>query len=85
MYGKQDSAKFCDLLKDYLLPCAAVTHGENWTYQQDNAAIHRSFYTQKWFMNNGVDVLCSITTGARAEVKSRTAVYGTHVGRCAHV
>ena len=57
MYGKQDSAKYCELLKDDLLPFAAVTHGENWTYQQDNAAIHRSFYTKKWFRDNGVDVL----------------------------
>ena len=31
----------------------------------------------------GVD--CSITTGARAEVRNRTAVYGAHVGGCAHV
>ena len=30
-------------------------------------------------------VACSITTGARAEVINRTAVYGAHVSRCAHV
>ena len=29
--------------------------------------------------------LCSITTGARAEVMTGTAVYGAHVGGCAHV
>ena len=29
--------------------------------------------------------VCSITTGARAEVKTGTAVYGAHVGGCAHV
>ena len=28
---------------------------------------------------------CSITAGARAEVKTGTAVYGAHVGGCAHV
>ena len=27
MYGKQDSAKYCELLKDGFLPFAAVTHG----------------------------------------------------------
>ena len=28
---------------------------------------------------------CSITAGARAEGKTGTAVYGAHVGGCAHV
>ena len=28
---------------------------------------------------------CSITTAARAEITNRTAVYGAHVGECAHV
>ena len=28
---------------------------------------------------------CSITAAARAEVKTGTAVYGAHVGGCAHV
>ncbi|CDF32776.1 unnamed protein product [Chondrus crispus] len=54
MYGKNDAGRYCELLKDDLLPFAAVTHGENWTYQQDNASIHRSFYTKKWFTDNGV-------------------------------
>ena len=31
------------------------------------------------------DVYCSITTGARAEVKTGTAVYSAHVGECAHL
>ncbi|CDF37795.1 unnamed protein product [Chondrus crispus] len=57
MYGKQDSAKYCEILKDDLLPFAGETHGENWTYQQDNASINRSFYTKKWFTDNGVAVL----------------------------
>ena len=47
MYGKQDSAKYCELLKEDLLPFAAVTQGENWTYQKGSAAIRRSFYTKK--------------------------------------
>ena len=29
--------------------------------------------------------VCSIKTGARAEVKTGTAVYGAYVGGCAHV
>ena len=33
----------------------------------------------------GVTAYCSTTIGARAEVKTGTAVYGAHVGGCAHV
>ena len=53
----QDSAKYCVLVKDDSLPFAAVAHGEKWTYQRDRAAIHRSFYTKKWFRGNNVTVL----------------------------
>ena len=40
-----------------------------------------------WLTRTRADLsaACSITTGARAEVKTRTAVYGAHVGGCVYV
>ena len=37
--GNQDCAGYCKTLQDNLLPCAAETLGETWTFQQDNASI----------------------------------------------
>ena len=55
--GKQDSAAYCRTLEDHLLLFAAETLGETWTFQQDNASIHRSKVTKKWFKDHKVDVL----------------------------
>lgn len=49
MIGNQDSTKYFDLLGKNLLPFSAITHGKNWTNQQDNAAILRSAKTKSCF------------------------------------
>ena len=54
--GTQNSAAYCKTLEDNVLPFAAETLGETWTFQQDNASIHRSKLTQKWFVDNSIDV-----------------------------
>ena len=55
--GKQDSAGYSKTLRDNLLPFAAETLGETWTFQQDNASIHRSKVTKKWFKDNNIEVM----------------------------
>ena len=55
--GTQNFAAYCKKLEDKLLPFAAETLGETWTFRQDNASIHRSKLTQKWFVDNSIDVL----------------------------
>lgn len=55
--GNQDSAKYCKVLQRGLLPFAAETLGERWTFQQDNASTHRSNYTKNWFESKEVDVM----------------------------
>lgn len=57
MFGEQDSAKYCALLNDELLPNKAVTMGERWIFQQSNASIHRSAHTRFCFTKHIVDVL----------------------------
>ena len=55
--GNQDSAVYCKTLQDNLLAFAAEVFKETWTYKQDNASIHRSKGTKKWFKDNNIDVL----------------------------
>jgi len=57
LQGKQDSAKYCSTLNDYLLPVAANIGGEAWILQQDNAPIHTSRHTKEWLEANNVRVL----------------------------
>ena len=54
--GTQNSAAYCKTLEDNLLPFSAETLRVTWTFQQDNASIHRSKLTQKWFVDNNIDV-----------------------------
>ena len=55
--GNMNSEGYCRYLEDYLLPFAAETLGDNWVFQQDGAACHRSKYTMQWLDSKGVDVL----------------------------
>ena len=55
--GNQDSVMYCQTLQHGLLPFAADILGENWTFQQDNASIHRSQYTKKWLKDKNVDFI----------------------------
>ena len=55
--GRQDSKKYCSTMGNHLLPWAAITHGENWVYQQDNCPIHVSSETKKWMAQQNINVL----------------------------
>ena len=55
--GNQDSVKYCQTLEYGLLSFAADMLGESWTFQQDNASIHRSKYTKKWLEEKHIDVM----------------------------
>ena len=46
--GTQDSVKYQDTLRDYLVPCGARISGANWVFMQDNAPIHSSQSTTQW-------------------------------------
>lgn len=52
-----NSAKYCKVLEEFLFPFAAETLGERWVFQQDNASVHTSNLTKKWFVDNSVSVL----------------------------
>ena len=56
--GTQNAAAYFKTLADNLLPFVSETLVETWTFQQDNASIHRSKLTQilKWFVDNTIDV-----------------------------
>ncbi|RWS09069.1 Transposable element Tc3 transposase-like protein [Dinothrombium tinctorium] len=47
--GRMNASKYQDLLGDYLLPDGPVIGGEEWLFQQDNAAIYRAASTMSWF------------------------------------
>lgn len=55
--GNQDSTKYCNLLRDDLLLFEAITHGDNSTYQQGNATIHRSAHKHFWLSEKNIDFL----------------------------
>lgn len=55
--GRQDSNCYVSLMEDYMLPMAHTCHEADWIYQQDNAPIHTSRTSLKWFTQNGVHLL----------------------------
>ena len=57
MVGKQDSAKYVEVLQSYLMPFADAHIGTRWIFQQDNAAIHRSRLTMEWLNEKQVRVM----------------------------
>lgn len=54
---KCNSEKCCDMLSNNLLPCIEDEFVTDPWFQQDNASIHVSRYSKKWFEDNGVDLL----------------------------
>ena len=52
-----DSTLYCSVLEEDLLPFAAETFGEEWTFQQDGASCHRSNYTNNWLTSKNVKLL----------------------------
>jgi hypothetical protein len=54
---RMDSKTYQELLRDNLLPFAANIGGQEWVFQQDNAPIHASNSTKKWFNDHQIRVL----------------------------
>lgn len=48
---------YCGVLDDHLLDFAAVNHGENFAFQLDNAAVHRSRYTLSCLTARNIEVM----------------------------
>lgn len=48
----QEYKTYAETLENFLLPCAAEVFGEQttWTFQHDNAPIHKSRYTRSWMI-----------------------------------
>jgi len=57
MEGRQNSQRYIDVLEKSLLPFLSVTHNNNATFQQDNAAIHTSRVTKNWFQEKNIQVM----------------------------
>ncbi|CDF40241.1 unnamed protein product [Chondrus crispus] len=59
MDGRQDFTKYCEVLRDGLLPLAAEVFGEgqNWSFQQDNAPIHTSHLTKQCLAERSITTL----------------------------
>ncbi|KAF2882978.1 hypothetical protein ILUMI_23206 [Ignelater luminosus] len=54
---KINSKKYLEILNDHLLPNATFFAGNNWKFQQDNAAVHTSRLGKQWFSDRNVDLL----------------------------
>jgi len=54
---RQNSTKYCETLQAYLLPFCERIGVEDWTFQQDNASIHKSAQTTEWLRNTVANVL----------------------------
>ena len=55
--GNHNSECYQNTLRDYLLPFAQRCHRADWIFQQDNASIHTSGSTKKWFEDNELTVM----------------------------
>ncbi len=55
--GKMDSLKYCTVLTKSLLPFVNEHHPGGYTFQQDNASIHKSQVTEEYLFNEAIDVL----------------------------
>ena len=59
MDGRQDSSKYCQVLRDGLLPFASGVFGEGqkWSFQQGNAPIHTPNLTKQWLLERSITTL----------------------------
>lgn len=54
---KMTSKDYTQILEQSLIPYVRMHSDEDFTFQQDNAAIHTSRFTQQWFEDHNIDVL----------------------------
>jgi hypothetical protein len=54
---RMNSVEYTSVLESHLLPFFDGRNLAEWTYQQDNAAIHTSRLTKGWLLERGVNVL----------------------------
>lgn len=54
---RMTSRDYCEMIGDYLVPIAKNIGGDNWIFQRDNAPIHGSKYTKKWFFDQKIKIL----------------------------
>lgn len=57
--SRMNSTEYIRILEDYLIPTADVLWGDgpdDWIFQQDNASIHKSAETTKWFEEQDIKV-----------------------------
>ena len=52
--GSVDSARYCQELRETLLPFAEKHYQNNWLLLQDGESVHGSNETKKWLADNGV-------------------------------
>ena len=55
--SKMNSIDYINIINDNLLPVAQSISTQKWVLQQDNASVHRSNMTKKWFEQQKVRVL----------------------------
>lgn len=55
--GRLDSEGYQHMLEHALLPVAEQIAGSSWIFQQDNAPVHVSQSTRRWFERNGARIL----------------------------
>lgn len=55
--GKMDSDYYVDVLQQVSVPVANALYGGSWTFQQDNATVHRYQTTTERFESSGINVL----------------------------
>lgn len=55
--GRMNAEKYTELLESELLPFGMDLGGENWVFQQDNAAIHDANLSHEWMQDVGIQVL----------------------------
>ena len=53
----QDSADYITMLEKHMVPWADTVHPNNWIFQQDNASIHASRHSIKWFTKKEISLL----------------------------
>ena len=55
--GNQDSAKYIQTIREYLLPFARDTYEEDYIFQQDNASIHASRFSMQQLQELHVELM----------------------------